>query len=77
MKKVKILGIITVLIIMVVPSAMAILTGVNPDIHMDIPNAIANDFHMEGRIKSGFIGGNWSIPPMEDFRIFPTASPRI
>ncbi len=40
-----------------------LLVGFNPDIHMDVPNARANDFHIEGRIQSGDPGGNWSSPP--------------
>ena len=30
---------------------------------IDIPRVVANDFHIEGRIKSGLSGGNWSQPP--------------
>jgi len=41
----------------------AILVGYNPDIHMDIPGVVANDFHIEGRIQSGDPDGNWSDPP--------------
>ena len=44
------------------PSALAIIAGFNADIHMDIPGAVANDFHIEGTLKSGFIGGNWNRP---------------
>jgi hypothetical protein len=39
--------------------------GFNQDIHMDmdIPGVVANDFHIEGRLKSGVAGGGWSQPP--------------
>jgi hypothetical protein len=45
--------------------ALAIVAGFNQDIHMDIniPGVVANDFHIEGRIKSGVPGGSWSQPP--------------
>ena len=47
------------------PEAWAIVAGFNQDIHMDIdiPDAVANDFHIEGRLKSGAPGGNFSQPP--------------
>ena len=46
--------------------ALAIVAGFNQDIHMDIdiPGVVANDFHIEGRIKSGVPGGSWSQPPI-------------
>lgn len=52
------------MIVMVSPAALAIIAGFNADIHMDIPGAIANDFHIEGTLKSGMIGGNWNRPPI-------------
>ncbi len=44
--------------------ALAILAGINPDVHMDILDAVANDFHIEGRIKSGWPGQGWAQPPV-------------
>ena len=41
-----------------------ILVGTNIDVHMDIPGAVANDFHIEGRIESGLPFGNWGNPPV-------------
>ncbi|MCK5000187.1 MAG: hypothetical protein KAS23_11650, partial [Anaerohalosphaera sp.] len=41
-----------------------IVVGTNIDVHMDIPGAIANDFHIEGRIESGLPNGNWGNPPV-------------
>ena len=52
------------MIVMVSPAALAIIAGFNADIHMDIPGAVANDFHIEGTLKSGAIGGNWNRPPI-------------
>jgi hypothetical protein len=46
------------------PAALAIIAGFNADIHMDIPNGVANDFHIEGTLKSGVAGGNWNRPPI-------------
>ncbi len=51
------------IVAMLSPAALAIIAGFNADIHMDIPGAIANDFHIEGKIKSGPAGGGWSSPP--------------
>jgi len=47
------------------PESWAIVAGFNQDIHMDIdiPDVVANDFHIEGRIKSGVPGGSFSQPP--------------
>ena len=47
------------------PEVWAIIAGFNQDIHMDIDiqGVVANDFHIEGRIKSGVPGGSWSQPP--------------
>jgi hypothetical protein len=45
------------------PAVLAIIAGFNADIHMDIPGALANDFHIEGKIKSGAAGANWNSPP--------------
>ena len=41
-----------------------IVVGTNIDVHMDIPGAVANDFHIEGRIESGLPDGNWGNPPV-------------
>lgn len=42
-----------------------IIAGINIDIHQDvnIPGVDVNDFHIEGRIESGVVGGAWSSPP--------------
>jgi hypothetical protein len=53
-----------VLLLGFTPKALALVVGFNPDIHMDIPGVIANDFHIQGRIESGDWGGNWSNPPV-------------
>ncbi len=42
----------------------AVAVGTNVDIHMDIPDAVANDFHIEGRIESGEPLQNWADPPV-------------
>ncbi|UCG49376.1 MAG: hypothetical protein JSU94_06255 [Phycisphaerales bacterium] len=34
------------------PREPTLVAGINIDLHMDIPDAVANDFHVEGRIKS-------------------------
>ncbi|MGB2864492.1 MAG: GEVED domain-containing protein [Sedimentisphaerales bacterium] len=54
-----------VLLVAFGPEAWAIVAGFNQDIHMDIdiPGVVANDFHIEGRIKSGVPGGSFSQPP--------------
>lgn len=51
------------IVAMVSPAAWAIIAGFNADIHMDIPGGIANDFHIEGKLISGTVGGGWSSPP--------------
>ena len=45
-------------------SALALVAGFNVDVHMDIPNVDANDFHVGGRVQSGDADGNWSEPPV-------------
>ena len=50
-----------VLLLCVGSPAWALIAGFNADIHMDIDGVIANDFHIEGRIKSGLSGGGWSV----------------
>jgi hypothetical protein len=54
-----------VLLVALEPESWAIVAGFNQDIHMDIdiPGVVADDFHIEGRIKSGVPGGSWSQPP--------------
>jgi len=54
-----------VLLVALEPEAWAIIAGFNQDIHMDIdiPGVVADDFHIEGRIKSGVPGGSFSQPP--------------
>ncbi len=44
--------------------AWAIIAGFNADIHMDLEGVEANDFHIEGRIKSGPWMDGWSGPPV-------------
>jgi hypothetical protein len=51
------------MIVMVSPAALAIIAGVNVDIHMDKAGVTANDFHIEGRLKSGVANANWNSPP--------------
>ncbi len=56
----------TFLVLMASPG-LALLTGWNADVHMDIDptgGTIANDFHVEGIVKSGPPGGGWSKPPV-------------
>jgi len=40
-----------------------LIVGLNPDIHQGVAE-VANDFHMEGRLKSGPGGLNWAVPPV-------------
>lgn len=46
------------------PPPPTLVAGFNVDIHMDIPDVEANDFHVEGRIESGDPAGGWSQPPV-------------
>ncbi len=46
------------------PPAPTLVAGINIDLHMDIPDVVANDFHVEGRIESGDPAGGWSQPPV-------------
>ena len=63
-QKVLLLSVVALLVALE-PEAWAIVAGFNQDIHMDIDirGVVANDFHIEGRIKSGVPGGSWSQPP--------------
>jgi len=56
---------VVVLLVALESQSWAIIAGFNQDIHMDIdiPGLAANDFHIEGRIKSGVPGGKFSQPP--------------
>ena len=64
MKHLKLLILSVVLALcMVSSSADAILAGVNPDIRNDT-GVIANDFHIEGKIKSGWPYMEWADPPV-------------
>ena len=59
------------MVLLATSPAWALLAGFNVDIHMDIDptgRTIANDFHIEGTIKSGPPlgapgGGGWAHPP--------------
>ena len=50
--------------LVLVSPAEAIIAGSNWDIHMDIPGVVANDYHIEGVIKSGLPGAGWAQPPI-------------
>ena len=56
---------VVALLVALEPEAWAIVAGFNQDIHMDIdiPGVVVDDFHIEGRIKSGVPGGSWSQLP--------------
>lgn len=58
------LGAFFLFLVALVPWAGAIEAGANWDIHMDIPDVVANDFHVEGILISGDPNGNWSSPPV-------------
>ena len=53
-----------ILLLCIGSPAFALIAGFNADIHMDIDGVIADDFHIEGRIKSGPWMGGWSQPPV-------------
>jgi hypothetical protein len=61
------LGVFLSVLVCMASPAWALLTGFNADIHMDIDRTSqtkANDFHVEGIIKSGPVGGAWSKLPV-------------
>ncbi len=80
MKKLKVnllLFCVIILLFGLAPSALGLVVGFNSDIHQDNLNVVANDFHVEGRMESGVVGGNWSNPPVLDSHIddaFPNFS---
>ena len=74
------LGLAMLLVSVLPGNAWAIIAGFNVDIHMDKDGVIANDFHIEGRIKSGPPGSNWLNPPILVGHIddlFPNFQPDI
>lgn len=64
MKNYKTIVIVSLLLLVIAVTATAIEVAINPEIHMDIPGVIANDFHLECRIDSGLKNSNWSQRPV-------------
>ena len=63
MRNVKIMLLTVVIIFTIVTALPAVTVFINFDVHMDIPNREANDFHVQGIIKSGPVNTNWAWPP--------------